>query len=51
MAAISQNVGHVQFLKIGFFSFLNSTILEYGRQGAIFKHYLIFYNMAAIFKL
>jgi CO dehydrogenase/acetyl-CoA synthase gamma subunit (corrinoid Fe-S protein) len=31
------------------FEFLNSTILQYGHQGALFKYNLTFYNKAAIF--
>jgi len=52
MAATFQYGGHEQFFKFSsIFNFLKSVILQYGRQGALFKYNLTFYNMAAIFKL
>jgi len=47
IAAIFQNGGQAQFLN--FFKLLNYAILQYGRQGAIFKYILTFYDMANIF--
>jgi len=39
------------FLIFSIFEFLNAAILQYGRQGAILKYILTFYNMATIFKI
>jgi hypothetical protein len=47
MAATFQYGGHAQFFN---FLNLNSAILQYGLQGALFKCNLTFYNTAAIFK-
>jgi len=51
ISAIFQYGGHAQFLNFQNFLFFKSTILQYGRQGAILKYNLTFYNVAAIFKI
>jgi len=51
MAVIFQYGEHAQFFKFLNFKFLNSAILQYGRQDGRFKYNLTFYNTATIFKI